>query len=340
MRHISVLLVCALILGIPDYVGAAKIDLPNIIDHSIPSPEFVPGLQGQAIALPPPMTQPQAQANDKKKENPFGDESRIALLVALVIFTSALIILEIIRIIVSGRGFISFLLGIVLTLVTASSIALLYNLDYLVPFLPGRNARDALEVTYFIAQTIVAVVVFVAALYARQQVEEGRSARLAALHQSRATFLLELDRRWDSAEVSRSIQSFREIRNEALDEIVKNDPQIDMGLALEKVQLEFPETLKRLRADKNTKDLYAELMIFPGLLETIGVMAQQDYINIDDIANLFEWSITDFNRYFRVHIQERQMEPGVPERFLQNALNLAEQVEKRVLRGKNPTSMP
>jgi hypothetical protein len=337
MRYISVLLVCTLVLCVPGSLTAAKIDLPTITDHSIPSPEFVPELQGQGIAPLPPISSPQPQSQSSKaKESSIGGNSLI-LLVLLIILTGALITIEIVKIVFGGQIFASLLLGIALALTTASSTALLYNLNYLIPFLPGRSARDALEVIYFIAQTIVAVVVFVAALYARQQVEEGRSARLAALYQSRATFLLELDRRWDSAEVSKSIRSFREIRDEALNEIVKNDPQIDMGLALQKVQFEFPEKLKRLRADKNTKDLYAELMVFPGLLETIGVMAKQDYINIDDIADLFEWSITDFNRYFTVHIQERQMEPGVPERFLQNALNLAEQVEKRVLRRNNPT---
>jgi hypothetical protein len=315
-------------------LAVKTLNLPGIPHYSLlPPPDVMPDIQGHSISLPPTQPNPEQKFQVTGSiKTPLGRDSRTIIAGLLLVVSFALVIIETANLIFSSNRSKAVILVIVLIVLAGAGITILYNLDYLLPLLPAKNARDALEVTYFVAQTAIAVVVLAAAVYAREQVAEGRNARFAALKQSRATFLLELDRRWDSPEISKSIRLFRTLRDEELGKIFKSDPHADVDLALQKVKAEFPNKLQQLRDNEKTKSLYDDLMVFPGLLETIGVMAKQDYINLDDITNLFEWSIIDFYHYFRAHIQKRQTEPGVPQRFLQNALNLAEQVEQRVSR--------
>lgn len=205
-------------------------------------------------------------------------------------------------------------------------VVVLYRIDSLLPYLPGHEARNALEVTYFIAQTVIAVLAFVTLLFVRKQVEEAKDARIATLRQSRATFLLELDRRWDTPEVNKSLRSFRAICDEELKRAASSSPQGDESTRVSMAVAAFTIRLREMRNDDSQRERYNDLLTLPNLLETIGVMVKKGYVGIEDIADLFERSILDFGMFFKDHICERREEPGVPKRFLQNAVLLADRV--------------
>ena len=98
----------------------------------------------------------------------------------------------------------------------AGFIVIAYGLHWIKPYLPSSEARDALEVIFFIAQTTIVLIAIVALAYARDQVEEAREMRSAQLRQARATFLLELDRKWDSPEIRNASRIFARMRRDCL----------------------------------------------------------------------------------------------------------------------------
>src|SRR5437879_151013 len=88
------------------------------------------------------------------------------------------------------------LVGFVLLLVLVA-----LSLPTITAYMPGRETRDALEISFFTAQTVIFIVAVSALSYAKEQIDEAREMRAIALRQARATFLLELDRRFESQEV-------------------------------------------------------------------------------------------------------------------------------------------
>jgi hypothetical protein len=118
------------------------------------------------------------------------------------------------------------------------------------------------------------------------------------------------------------------MRNKELKTLRRCHPHEGEDFIIARAVTAFTEKLRVMHQSDEGKRIYHNLLVLPGLLETIGVMVKQNYVNLEDIADLFEWSITDFDIFFRDHIRERQKEPGVPSRYLQNALTLADQVRR------------
>ncbi len=209
-------------------------------------------------------------------------------------------------------------------------VALAYGLHWIKPFLPGPEARDALEIIFFIAQTLIVVIAIVALAYARDQVEEAREMRAATLRQARATFLLELDRKWDSPEITGASRTFARQRRDCLNDARIQYPTLNDEARRLKAGELFSAKLTYFRTSEKEEEvaIYRSLYAFAGFLETIGVMVRRQYVSLQDVDDLFRGPILDFGIYFTGHILERQNEEGVVEGLFENALSLVESVRR------------
>src|SRR5687767_4175977 len=89
------------------------------------------------------------------------------------------------------------------------------------PFVTVTMLRPPLELAYFLAQTLLAFIAGGALVFARDQITEAQSTRGATLLIAKANFLLEMDRRWDSADLSEGFAGIRRLKKEAAGDVEK-----------------------------------------------------------------------------------------------------------------------
>src|SRR5688572_18004165 len=97
-----------------------------------------------------------------------------------------------------------------------ATIAVITTAPLVIPL--AEPLHDHFELGYFVAQTLLAIIALFALVYAHDQVTEARNARdhmreqLGESQNARlASFLLEMDRRWDSPELSSGFTQLGEI---------------------------------------------------------------------------------------------------------------------------------
>jgi hypothetical protein len=208
-------------------------------------------------------------------------------------------------------------------------IAMAYGLHWITPSLPSSRT-ELLEEIFFTAQTILVLVAILAFAYARDQVEEARQMRSAQLRQATATFILELDRKWDSEEIRKALRIFARMRRDCLRDARIQYQTLNDEARRPKAGELFSSKLTYFRtSDKEEElDIYRSLYTFAGFMETIGVMVKRQYVSAEDIDDLFRGPVLDFGIYFTGHILERTREEGVVEGLFENALSLVERVKQ------------
>lgn len=178
-----------------------------------------------------------------------------------------------------------------------------------------------LEVCYWLSQMALP---FIAALGVWLAVYQLRAIK----KQAKATFLLELDRRFEDDQMSEA----RQLLHDNLTQIkarvgerhnIANDKE-RMG----RVRLEFAELLKTWQ--KAEYERYSKIMRFVSFFETVGVMVEQKYVDMDAIDGLLRGPIAHVDLCFRLHIQERQNETGMPDGLYKHALGLADKICRRI----------
>lgn len=187
------------------------------------------------------------------------------------------------------------------------------------------NTLNWLQVAAWIATIIFASTAVVAALIARNHWKELRNANLATVKQAKANFLLELDHRFESYEMTKARDLLNDYCDSIMREVTAKHNLLDEANRTVKFQEAFADKLNELRREDRKN--YTALMRFCGFFETVGLMVKLGYVELGDIVSLFKGPVLDIDRCYRKHIKSRQKETGVPEGFYENALFLVDRVK-------------
>lgn len=176
-----------------------------------------------------------------------------------------------------------------------------------------------LEIAYWISQIVLTLIALVAAVAAWYQLTEAENSRMAQLRAMNATLLMELDNRWDSAEM-REARRISFEWTQKIDKTVSAKQFADQDQRAAAISAEWTSLLRDARS--NDMREYAKLMAMCGFFETVGVMVKKDYIAAPDVIDLLKGPILAIEMWFGGHIAERAKEMGVPNGLYENALNL------------------
>jgi hypothetical protein len=187
--------------------------------------------------------------------------------------------------------------------------------------------QELLKIGTAWATIFVAVVATVSLVYAAVQAHHVRIANEQSSKQARATFLLELDARFEGDDLSEA----RKLYNTTLDsldkEIAAKNHRLDGPARHEKLAEAMADCLNEWQA--SSPKSYGRMRQYLGFFETVGLMVRQKYIKIDDVDFLFRGPILDLNKGLQQHIDWRQQKEDVPNGMYENALYLLKEVQKR-----------
>lgn len=181
-------------------------------------------------------------------------------------------------------------------------------------YLIFEDATEYWERLSWIAQVATAVIALAGVFFAGIQL---RAVRLV----SQATLLLELDSRFDSQELRDARNLFATMR-EDITKIVSGKHPLSSDDAKRTLCAEqWREILGKMRTEDEER--YLKLIGWCGFFETVGMMVKKRYIAKKDVLDLFKGPLVDLDQAFRLHIEERSNETGVPKGLFEHALNLS-----------------
>lgn len=175
------------------------------------------------------------------------------------------------------------------------------------------------ETAAWIAQVVIALTAVIGAIFAGRQLRAVRRV-------SQANLLLELDSRFDSAEMRSARELFSKMTDDIQTIVSGQNPQMNDAAKLSLCAEEWRDTLASLRT--SDEGAYIQLIGFLGFFETMGMMVHKQYISEEDVFDLFKGPIVDTHQCFRLHIEQRQKEMGVPNGMFEHALRLGENADK------------
>jgi len=157
-----------------------------------------------------------------------------------------------------------------------------------------------------------AIATAIAAWYAMQSLSSREK-------QARATFLLQLDTRWENLSEERKWSS--QMLENFTNAIGKEFPKIEDKAQKEKVRERFTSKLKEL-LDTDDSD-YRKFIHLGGFFEIVGLMVDKGYVKLEDITGLLKGPILTFDDAFGGHIQARQKDKHMPPGLFEHAISLA-----------------
>lgn len=187
--------------------------------------------------------------------------------------------------------------------------------------------HEYMETASWGAQLFIVVIAIAAAIVALRQLGEMSRYRRQRLRIANAQLLMHLDNRWDSHDLHNSRLSFRAMRNAIHAKIGSENPRVGDAERKNLMKQEWANNLREKRA--NDPEGYSRLMAMCGFFETVGLMVQREYIQIDDVLELFLGPIIDIDMCFGGHIAELEKEMGTPVGLYKHALNLSRQAARR-----------
>ena len=184
------------------------------------------------------------------------------------------------------------------------------------PIIIGDAGPHFLEQFSWASQIIIVIVAVVTAIYAGKQLSVMRRV-------SQATFLLELDARFDSEALRDSRKLFSKLC-EDITTIVSNDyPLVAEATRLVHCAEKWKGVLNQMRTED--EEGYLKLIGYLGFFETVGMMVSKGYVSREDVFELFRGPLVDAYQCFHLHIDDRQNEMGVPEGLFEHALKLGKE---------------
>jgi len=148
---------------------------------------------------------------------------------------------------------------------------------------------------------------------------------------ARASFLLEIGKRWDDLGEAREWVS--KTIDQVTAEISSTYPEDDETKKRKRIRENFTAKLHKLHKEKGTD--YRNVSKVSGFFETVGIMVHKRYVPLDDAIALLKGPIVIFEQHFADHIARRQKELHMPPGLYEHALSLAKKTNKRyVQRGK------
>lgn len=143
---------------------------------------------------------------------------------------------------------------------------------------------------------------------------------------AKATFLLELDRRFEGPELQAARRTMHQMREHSATLASQQHPQGGDAQRLSFMRQRCTQTIEEMR--RQDPRGYSRLMRVLGFFETVGVMVKRNYIALDEIDRLFRGPILDIDMFFRDHIEQRGRETGVPDGLYEHALYLVSEVRR------------
>lgn len=190
-----------------------------------------------------------------------------------------------------------------------------------------------LEAWYYLSQIALTGIVAVSAAFALIQL------RLLK-RQSQATFLMELDHRWegsDMADARVTVLDFKKDVERAIEADWKHLTQEEKRRKYEDL---FEELLKKLHKE-DTKH-YLEFARAWGFFETLGYLTKKRYFKAEAVATLFGFSIQQFEDMSKRHILWRDADEcrktGKAPHLYENFLEMAREVDGHINRLAVPSS--
>ena len=143
--------------------------------------------------------------------------------------------------------------------------------------------------------------------------------------QARATFLLQLDTRWEALTKERKWHA--EMTERIEKKVNDENPRLEDKQRKVKISQSFAKELHNMQ--KNKDENYRNFIHLGGFYEIVGLMVDRKYVSLEDIAWLLKGPITHFEENFRNHIDERQKEMNMPEGLFEHATKLAQKTKKK-----------
>lgn len=161
------------------------------------------------------------------------------------------------------------------------------------------------------------------------QIGELQKANEASAHQARASFLLNLDERFESKELAEAQAELHRLHNRFRKEAAEQMPSADRSAREFEVRKKFALELRRLcDGAPDEYGLYRKLMGLIGFFDTVGLMVQKGYVKYEDIDNLLGGDVFVVDIAFTTHIEERQNEEGILPGTYKNSLYLIYRARK------------
>lgn len=182
------------------------------------------------------------------------------------------------------------------------------------------------EYAYWWSQIALTAIAAVTGWAAWGQLKSIRQSRDETAHIARATFLLELDRRWDSERLIKARLLLTQMRERASKEVATEYPTQNDGIRAAQISKKMSDHLTKLHTE-GSED-YQTIMSICGFFETAGLMVKNNHITKVEIDALFRGPIEAVNLCFRPHIVHRQNEIGVPGGLYEHALYLCDELSK------------
>jgi len=174
---------------------------------------------------------------------------------------------------------------------------------------------EFLERASWLCQILLTVIAAIGAIFAGVQLRIVRQV-------SQATLLLELDARFDSSEMRQARNQFATVSEDVEKVVAANHPLANDVAKREHAAQLWKETLGLLRTDNEAT--YLKLIGWCGFFETVGLMVKKGYLSEEDVLDLFKGPLVDLDKAFRLHIEERGKETGVPNGLFEHALSLSD----------------
>lgn len=186
-----------------------------------------------------------------------------------------------------------------------------------------------LEDAYHLSQIVLTAIAGLTLWLAYVQLSGIKRAREDDLRISRATFMLELDRRWEEEIMHQARQLVRSMIDGAKIQAGSDEPLKDDVSQERRQRALLAQSLNNIRHDPapEAQSDYGALMSYCGFFETAAMMAKKGYVLEDDVTSLFRGPIIDIDLLMRVHIEERQNEKGVPPGMFEDTLWLCDQTK-------------
>lgn len=179
----------------------------------------------------------------------------------------------------------------------------------------SANQTHWLQIISWIAQILVLAALAYAAYAAHKQIEQNTKIAHAGL-------MLDLDKRWDSAEMQETRRLFTATSSDISKMVAEEIPRANDAGREARTREKWAEYLKHYR--DHDVETYSKLMAMCGFFETVGVMVKKGYISERDMLDLFEGPIVAIGRCYKEHINERTQETGVPDGLYEHALKICD----------------
>ncbi len=177
-----------------------------------------------------------------------------------------------------------------------------------------------IETAYWISQILLMIITPIAILLASRQVSLLRQTYNHGLLQSKANFLLEIDRRWESHEMIECRKEFRKLYSEVKQHVDTANKSLDARTKKSKLMEAFSEKL--YEKEKNDLDSYRLCIGLISFYETLGLMVKRGYADWQDIQDLFLGAIHQIDEVYSVHLKLKAEEPGAAPGLYENTLYL------------------